>query len=276
MIANLFERVAGNDERGMWRKSVWLVAGLILFAWLLNTPPGILGKADAIGYAVCHQISARSFHLGDRAISLCARCSGMYLGAVAAFVYQLILGRRRIGWPARWMLVVLGIFLLAFAIDGSNSTLQLFLGDGPLYKTTNLIRLITGTGVGLGIGSLVYPTFNETVWARYSPRPALENGRQFVGMLLVGVVVILLVLTENPLILYPLALISAFGVLAMLTAVYTMLVLSVLKRENIAENWRQLTLPVLGGFILALGQIAALDLVRFLLTGTWGGLDLLF
>ena len=276
MIANLFDRLTTNDKRGIWRKSVWLVAGLALLAWLLNTPPGLLGKSDAIGYAICHRIAERSFQIGGRAVSLCARCSGMYLGAVAAIVYQALLGRRRTAWPARWMLAVFGLLLLAFAIDGGNSTFQLFLERGPLYETTNLTRLITGTGMGLALGSLVYPTFNETIWARYSPRPALESGRQFLGLLLVGGVVIALVLTENPLILYPLTLISAFGALALLVMIYTMLVLSILRRENSVADWRGLLLPALGGFLLALAQIAALDLARFVLTGTWAGFDLVF
>jgi hypothetical protein len=57
-----------------------LVAALaaLLIAWLSLTPPGLLGKADAVGYAVCHRIELRSFHLDGRPLPLCARCSGMY------------------------------------------------------------------------------------------------------------------------------------------------------------------------------------------------------
>jgi hypothetical protein len=47
----------------------------VLLAGLWATPPGLLGKADAIGYAVCHRIDLRSFHLGDRQLPLCARCT---------------------------------------------------------------------------------------------------------------------------------------------------------------------------------------------------------
>jgi hypothetical protein len=32
-----------------------IAVGLLLLGWLLNTPPGIFGKADAVGYAVCHR-----------------------------------------------------------------------------------------------------------------------------------------------------------------------------------------------------------------------------
>src|SRR5512140_118546 len=72
----------------------WLVAASVLLVWLVYTPAGLLGKADAIGYAVCHRIDARSFHLGDRQLPLCARCSGMYLGAVVGIVYQAFAGRK--------------------------------------------------------------------------------------------------------------------------------------------------------------------------------------
>jgi uncharacterized membrane protein len=133
------------------RGLVFLTAGLLLLGWLLNTPAGLLGKADAVGYAVCHRLEFRSFHIGDRAVALCARCSGMYLGAVLGLVYQLVLGRRRTKLPPKSILVVLGLFFTAFALDGSNSLIQLIRGDGLLYQTTNTIRLITGTGMGLVI-----------------------------------------------------------------------------------------------------------------------------
>jgi hypothetical protein len=67
--------------------SAAILAGLIIGLWLLGTPPGILGKADAIGYAVCHRIAERSFHTHDRPLPLCARCTGMYLGVIAGLAY---------------------------------------------------------------------------------------------------------------------------------------------------------------------------------------------
>src|SRR5512143_3851532 len=81
---------------------------IVLFFWLLNTPAGLLGKADAIGYAVCHRIDARSFHIGERQFPLCARCSGMYLGAMVALLYQAVTGRRRAGMPGRILYLPIG------------------------------------------------------------------------------------------------------------------------------------------------------------------------
>ena len=48
-----------------WHKTAKIIlaalAVIVTVVWLSYTPPGLLGKADAIGYAVCHRISARSF-----------------------------------------------------------------------------------------------------------------------------------------------------------------------------------------------------------------------
>ncbi|MBN2500453.1 MAG: DUF2085 domain-containing protein [Anaerolineales bacterium] len=252
-------------------KGLLIVAvALVLFGWLLNTPPGLLGKADAIGYAVCHQIDVRSFHLGDRPISLCARCTGMYLGALVGLLYQFLRGRRR-GTPPIWMMVVFGVFIAAFGVDGTNSYLKLLLGSSPLYEPNNILRLITGTGMGLTISAALYPAYQGTVWRRSSPRPALETWKDLLGLLGLSAIVILLVLSENPLILYPLALLSAGTVLLILTIVYGMLWMFIFRVENTLEKPTQLVWPLLGGLLIGLMQIGLIDLGRYLLTGTWEG-----
>jgi len=40
--------------------------------------------AYSIGHLICHQLSARSFHLWGASLPVCARCTGIYLGAAAA------------------------------------------------------------------------------------------------------------------------------------------------------------------------------------------------
>ena len=252
-----------------------LLAAGVLLVWLVYTPHGLLGKADAIGYAVCHRIDLRSFHLGDRTLPLCSRCTGMYLGSTLAFAYLWLRGRGRAGgFPGRGLLVVLGVLGAAFAIDGVNSYLAFFPAGPPLYAPNNTLRLLTGTGLGLAMGSLVLPGFNQAVWKTWRKEPSLASSLDLGLLVLAALGVDLLVLTENPLVLYPLALISSLGVLFLLTCVYTMLVLLLTGRENHIEAWRQLIVPALAGFTLALLQIAALDVIRYALTGTWNGFAL--
>jgi uncharacterized membrane protein len=268
------ERQAPSYLKNSLRGAVLVVVGLLLTGWLLNTPPGLLGKADAIGYAVCHRIDLRSFHLGERALPLCARCSGMYLGAMLGLIYQAVRWSRRCGMPARPIQVILGIFFLAFAVDGVNSFFSFFPGAPSLYAPNNLMRLLTGSGMGLAIALVLSPAFNQTVWNTQDLRPAMGGMRGFVGLLGLMTLVDLALISQNHVLLYPLALISAAGVLVILTLVYTMIWLMVLRRENTIQQSRQLFFPLVAGFGVALLQIVLLDLVRYALTGTWDGFHL--
>ncbi len=251
------------------------MVGLLVVGWLLNTPPGLLGKADAVGYAVCHQIDFRSFHLGDRPVSLCARCTGIYLGAMLALAYLFAVRKRRGGAPPRRVIAGLGALVVFFGIDGTNSLAHLFPFLPSVYEPNNTLRMLTGTGMGLGMGTMTHMVFNQTIWRGWDARPSIGNLRQLAAMLALGLAGALLALTENPLILYPFTLISAAGVLVLLTLIYASLWLIVLRRENRVAHPRQLFMPLLGGFALAMVQIAGLDIVRYWLTGTWEGFHVL-
>ena len=246
---------------------------LLVSVWMFNTPAGILGKADAVGYAVCHRIDARSFHLGSRPVPLCARCTGQYLGAMLGIAYLLSTGKRRTGRPPWWMVGLLVAFAGIFVVDGFNSYLHLLPGTERLhlYEPNNTLRLVTGTGLGLGISVGLLPAFHQTLWQKIDPRPILKDFRSFGLLLTLAVGMDLLVLWGPPLILYPLALVSAAGILVLLTMVYTMVWLLIFKRDNTYERWSQLAFPFLAGFLVALTQIAVLDFIRYWLTGTWGG-----
>lgn len=247
---------------------------LLLIGWLLNTPAGLLGKADAVGYAVCHRIDLRSFHLGVRQIPLCARCTGMYLGALLGLGYQYYLGRRRAGSPPVRVILILVILGLGFFIDGANSFLSLILPAPLLYEPQNWLRLVTGTGMGIVIAAALYPAFNQTVWADWDKRPALPGLRQLFGLLALAALLVLMVSSENPLVLYPLALISAAGVLVLLALVYMMVLLIVLRKENQFMRLPQMAVFLVGGLGMGVVQIILLDLGRYLLTGTWDGFHL--
>jgi uncharacterized membrane protein len=249
-----------------------LIALALLVSWLAMTPPGALGKADAIGYAVCHRIEARSLHLGERPLPMCARCTGMYLGTAAAVGMLLALGRRRCGlFPAWPYLAAFALFAASWAIDGVNSYLSLFPMFPHLYPPGNVLRMVTGTMLGLGMGTLVYAGFNQTVWRAWKQEAVLQRPQEMLGMLGVAAVVIGAALTENPLVLYPLAIVSSLSVLALLTVIYAMILLLVLGRDNRAETWKDLVVPLLAGLILAGGQIALFDAARLWWTGTWQG-----
>jgi uncharacterized membrane protein len=254
-----------------WRWGVYIAAGLLIFAWLLNTPSGILGKADAVGYAVCHRIDVRSFHILERPLPLCARCSGMYLGALVGLLFQVLISGKRSGGPPWKLVPFLALLVGAFGFDGLNSFVRFLPLEWGVYEPENWLRLVTGTGMGLVIAAGVVPVFNQTAWTEWDDRPVLPGFRAFGGLLGLGFLVILLILTENPVILYPLALASAATVVLLLTMIYTVVWLMLLKKENRYQSLRQMTLPITLGLITAMLQIAAFNAARFWLTGTWDG-----
>ncbi len=259
----------------------WLVpiaAILALSAWFYVAPPGLLGKLDAVGYAVCHRLDSHSLHVGSLQLPLCARCTGEFNAAAIALIFQVFVSRKKNKLPNRGILAMLILFFLSFAIDGSNSYLALMKTTYPgafanipnLYVTDNTMRLFTGSGMGIAMASVLYPMYNQSIWRTSDERPAL-TWPQF--GLLVGIVLLIDfgALTGSPLVLYPVALVSTLGVLALLSMVFSIVWVMLMRQENAFDNIRQLWLPALAGLTLALIMILSIDLFRFNLTHTWSG-----
>ncbi len=255
--------------------AVPLVAALVVAGWLWFTPQGVLGKADAIAYAVCHRIPSHSFSINGRPLPLCARCSGMYLGALLAMGVAAAAGRARAsGLPPLRVSAVLLLFVAIMGVDGINSYSAFFPGLPHLYEPQNWLRLITGMFTGLAIGVFVLPSFNATLWRQPAEQPILADLRELGALALLAAIVAGLILTDNPALLYLLAILGSLTVLLLLAMIHLTLWSSLLRRANRILNWRGLALPLIAGFTLAVGQVMAIDLLRLALTGTWAGFSL--
>lgn len=255
------------------------IAAIIAFGtWMYISPEGALGKLDAIGYAVCHRIDERSFQIDDRQLPLCARCTGEFYTAGVALIFQAFVSKKRSKLPSRGLIAVLVLFFAAFGIDGTNSYIYLLkqtsqgaLDQVPnLYVPNNILRLFTGSGMGIALAAVLYPVVNQTLWREMDDRPALEW--KSLGFLTAIIAAInLLILTDSPIILYPIAYMSALGTLSLLVLVFTILWIIIMKQDNAFDHPRQLWLPLASGLTLALILILGIDLLRLQFTGTWGG-----
>jgi hypothetical protein len=127
--------------------------------------------------------------------------------------------------------------------------------------------------MGIALASILFPAFNQSAWKAYDPSPAL-TWKQLGILIGIVLVINLLVLTENDLILYPIALISVLGVLALLSMVFSMSWVLMMREENAFDSLAQMWMPFLAGTTLAFILITVIDLLRFKLTGTWGGFPL--
>lgn len=249
------------------------VAAIILGFWTFYTQSGLMGKADSIGYAICHRIPERSFFAGDRQLPLCARCTGIYLGVMAGLGTFIASGRGRADRLPNWrVLLVMMSFVAVLGVDGLNSYFQLFPGGTGIYEPQNWLRLTTGVFTGLTLITLVLPVFNQSLWTDGQPAQApVENLKEVAGLCLLGVLMILLTLSENATILLFLGFLSALGVLIVLSMMMTVLFVTATQHFRAYESWRALWLPMLAGLTMAITMIGLINFVRYTITGTWEG-----
>lgn len=256
------------------------ITTIIAFAaWMYVAPEGAMGKLSGIGYAVCHRIDERSFHINGEQLPLCARCTGEFYAAALAIIFQAFASKKAAGFPSRRIIALLFIFFLAFGIDGTNSYIYLLKQSAPggleqipnLYIPNNILRLFTGSGMGIALAAVLFPVVNQTLWREQDNSPALDWKK--LGILIAGIVTInLLILTESPFILYPIAYISALGTLSLLVIVFSMLWLIMMREDNSFDSLKQAVMPTLAGLTLALLMVVSIDYIRYALTGTWSGM----
>jgi len=265
-------RILGQPLRRGW----WLAPALlavVLGAFLQLTPAGLLNKVDMVGYAVCHRIPSHSFAIAGRTLPLCARCSGTFLGALTGLLGQWVVLRRRRAseFPSPPIMAILVALLLFMAVDGVNSYLSMVIGRPLLYEPRQWLRLITGAFNGLFLSALMAPLVNFSLWRQPSPERAIRGWRDLLVLLALEAGMVLLVLSQWPPLLYPLALLSGISVVTMLGLVMTVLVVMAIGRENQYDGWKEAIPPLMVGFALALLMIGAIDVLRYTMTGTLEG-----
>jgi hypothetical protein len=78
------------------------------------------------------------------------------------------------------------------------------------------------------------------------------------------------VLTESPLLLYPLAILSSISVLWMFALINTVVATVVARRENVAHTWLDAAPVMIAGLALALAELSVIDFGRAWLTQALG------
>ncbi len=202
---------------------------------------------------------------------MCARCTGTYFGILLGFTTIQLLRRHRAAElpPVRVIIVLLG-FIGIMGLDGINSYIDFYPTINSPYKPRNVLRLVTGILNGITMITLVYPIFNFTLWKNTEKSRVLRNLREVGAIVLAAVPIILLVEADFAWSYYPLALLNAVSVLFMLTAINTVIVTVMMRRENMAENWRDVLNQLLFGLVLALGELTFMGVVRVVLTNMLG------
>lgn len=238
----------------------------IALNWLHLHPGDLYARSLAIGSSVCHQLPSHSFHSGDLQFPICARCSGLYLGCFIGILYYAFQGRKS-GLPARGYLILSLFLTAAWGGDGLNSLISEMLAKPFLYTTTNTTRLITGFGMGLVLCTALMTLFNLTIWKNPRKEPLLGNFWQLPAYIFTTALLGSLLVFADGVIFRGLAYLSMLTVIAVITALYTIFWVILLKKENTFEKLSALAIYIAVGFATAMLQITLLSALRGWLIG---------
>jgi uncharacterized membrane protein len=224
-----------------WLASILTLLYLGLLAALVLWPgASLIERLRWLDSGICAQLPSHSFYPGGERLPLCARNTGIYLGFMLTLLTLYATRRGRVQQlpPLKITLVLItGIIILA--IDGLNS-LFLDLGLPHLYQPHNIIRLITGLITGLALGLLIFPIFNSLLWCAYDEERSVPTGKSLLFFLPALILSFFAIVSQNSLILYPVALLSTAGILTALSSVNMIVILVISKREQSFRYYREL------------------------------------
>lgn len=256
-----------NRRQILFQAVLLIIAILIISFWIIHTPPGLEGKLNAVGYSVCHQISSHSFFIGSMQFPICSRCMGMYMGVFLG-VLSLFLQKSQQVLPNNKQYLILGFFIAAWLVDGLNSLFANSLGRILFYLPNNVLRFITGFGMGICIAITIYYLFNYVVWKKQGSTSKL-NSMTIIYLVVACSVILFIVFQQNEILMNIFSYISVMTIVLLLTALYSVIWILILHKENTFEKLSDLLMPINTGFIFAMSQIIVLDAFRLAITGNW-------
>lgn len=141
---------------------VWVIGLIVLLTWVLTivlTPVaranGLTGVTAPVYHFfsyICHQISARSFHIDGEQFTVCSRCFGVYFGLLVGFaIYPLWRPIETIEpLPRVWLF----LSLIPIGVDWS---LTIF----GIWENTHLSRFTSGFILGVACATYIVPALVE-------------------------------------------------------------------------------------------------------------------
>jgi uncharacterized membrane protein len=175
----------------------------------------LLALTQWFGAAVCDQLAADTYRFDGVLLPLCARCTGMYVTAWLTLGWLAWRYPRSAARPRGWVIVAFVLFFLAWAGDGFNSLFSSLPGLPHLYEPTNLLRLITGTGMGIAMGSFIFIMFNMVWGSGTAETRPLVSFRDFLALLAICALVVLVVQSQWAPLLVPLSVASLLAILTL-------------------------------------------------------------
>ena len=208
-----------------------------------------------IGYAVCHQLPQRTFHVHDQLLPLCSRCTGIYLGMFLTFAFYFVWywlrGRRPAIPPAMPIIAISALFFLAMPFNAISPHLGI--------PTHNIARLITGILFGFSVPLFLLPVFNDNPRGKNSKSRIIKAGG-YLFLLTVVILAAALIIIGNDPALYFAAYASVTGLVIFASLLNATIIKTVLEHYHkvIGNCW-----CVTIGLLLAGIELSSLYYSRF-------------
>jgi uncharacterized membrane protein len=167
-ISEYVPQLATDDESARRARAAWAAWGAILACMagvvaMTVLAPVLWARGSLFAsqmlyqffHVACHQIPERSFHVAGHAFAVCARCFGIYAGAlVGVALYPLARPVVRTDAPARQWLMLAAV----------PTTVDFALGFSGLWENTHWSRFSTGLLLGAAAAFYVIPGLVDLWW----------------------------------------------------------------------------------------------------------------
>lgn len=205
-----------------------------------------------------HEGESHSFVLGGQQSVLCARNTGIYVGALLAVLGIGVSGRgSATGAPPLRVGVVLALFVGVMAADGFNSLAD-DLGYPTPYEPSTALRLGTGLLAGIAVGAYFLPVLNGLLWRDADPRRVLPDLRALPPLLAAPAALWLVVMLGIDALALPVALLTATASLLLFGGVNLLFLVLLLRLDNRYGRARELLPPAAAAASVAAVQLALL------------------
>jgi len=267
--------VSGGTILGMTISSIkayWLwiaivgVGAVVLFAY----PGGYASTSHMLLHGLCAQTPSHTFVIDGKPLPFDARMTGIYGGFLVTLAGMIVRGRLfRYGKPPMTVIVTLAAFVLAMAIDGTNSLLT-DLGLWHPYAPRNVLRVITGYLTGVALATVLSWLLASSVWNLSRPEAGIASPRSL-ALPAASVVPYVTLISWAPDALH-LPLSTALVLSAWLTVSMLMLVIVLMafRIDERVRTIRHLHVPVAVAAVLGISVMGMLAAARFWLEHTFG------
>jgi uncharacterized membrane protein len=163
-LQSLLPRCARQMPGGVMAVAAAAVAWFALVVLAPVLPPALAAAVYAAGGFVCHQLPDRSFHWHGAQLAVCARCTGIYLGACTSVLFAVLPPSTFSGWVASRTRVA---WLLGAAAAPMIATVGAeWVG---WWQPSAIVRAFTGVIVGAAGACVVLAALRYGEW---QPRAA--------------------------------------------------------------------------------------------------------